>query len=161
MIVRGDPFNLADPFCLLHSFNKRMTDNYLPLSLGNGPLASLHSAANHERCTYIELPHEQDCHCVAEPTPISSAALVQQFLQSLTATVRPCARCLQQQAHRVPKTWPFPRFLLHRWGGRAVSFKNVSSRLACSCVARSSSIDPMATTVPSLMITACEHSLVT
>ena len=82
---------------------------------------------------------------------------------ALLPAYRPAARGAQQQENSppVPGRVRMVGGRVHPCGGRLVSLRKISSRLSCPNRARSSSSEPLAMRVPSLMITAWEHSLAT
>ena len=143
-----------------------LADDHHAAGLSLDPLAGGHRAVEHQRGTDVECAQGDDREQEAHPGPVPRplpGALPEQLRLAVPAVEPALPGDAQEHQHHAPGGRPDchrPTRLRH-CGGRAVSARKTSSKLACPCARRSSSSEPWATTLPSLMITACEHSRVT
>src|SRR5258708_13880857 len=149
-------------FCRLYGLQKRTADDYFPFALRLHALSRRHSRSQDKCRKDVQDHHEKDSKSAPDTSPVGNPprALLKKLPLALAPPDRSPPRGTKQQPHGGPESGRIER-LGHLWGGRAVSLRNISSRLSRPCALRSSSSDPLATTVPSLMMTAWEQSLVT
>src|SRR5215472_1018237 len=176
-ISLGDPFGLVRIVGIqkwvvlrvavrsrLHRLEETGTNDDLALPFGFQALARFDGEIHKKRRAKVHDGHQK--HGEREPDAGPTArfprgTILEQFLLPLAAACCPFPRGTEQQAEGTPKTRRTDGFRDHDCGGRAVSFRKMSSRLASPKLERNSSREPLATTVPSLMMTACEQSRVT
>jgi hypothetical protein len=143
-------------------------DDNFAVGLDAHSLRGIDGHQEHKARARVQYGHEEDGDGDAEKTPVGggllAGALGEQLALPASAAVRAPARRAEQHPDRSPEADWRLRGEDHDCAGRVVSRRKMSSSVspACwPCCARSSPIEPLATTVPSLMITAWEQRRVT
>ena len=145
---------------VLCASNPLSTQDDVAAALGFDALGCGDGGTQHEGGCHVDADHEEGGHNEADSAPVGgvlTGAIGEEFLLTGLAAGGALARGTEQKAERAPEGGA----VLHFWGGRAVSFRNISSRLASLKSRRRSSSEPLATSLPSLIITACEQRRVT
>ena len=108
----------------------------------------------------VEADHEEGDHYEAESAPVGgvlAGAIGEEFLLTGLAAGGAFTCGAEEEA----KGRPEGGLLVHFCGGRTVSLRKISSRLASPNSPQRAWSEPLATSLPSLMMTAWEQSRVT
>src|SRR6266496_76632 len=128
---------------LLGRFQERTTDNDFSLTFRLNSFGSGNGSAQYKRRHDIEDSHEQNGEPEAYSAPIEgifARTVLQQFPLAVSSSGRSLSCNAQQHSNGSPEGWRTRRGAGHLWGGLVVSFRKISSSVACSKAARSSSI---------------------
>jgi hypothetical protein len=153
---------------LLDCLVEAPVDDDLAAQLGIHALGGVDGLQQYKARASVQYHHKEGGHGDAEEAPVCGcllpAALVEQLALSPPAAIRTPSCRTQQHPDRAPEAGWRLRGEGHDCAGRVVSRRKMSSSVSpgdWACCIRSSPMEPFAITVPSLMITAWEHSRVT